>query len=319
MLKKRFIIITLPFILLSCTSEVSEPDSPLTETSEYFIEVLGIAQDAGFPQAGCMKTCCKELWDRPDAWEKVASIGIVDKIEKKSWMVDATPDFKAQMNAVTSHHEITSKDLDGIFLTHAHIGHYTGLINLGREVMGSQNIPVFALPRMHEFIQTNGPWDQLVSLNNIKLNLIQDDSIFNISAHLSIQPMIVPHRDEYSETAAYLIRGQQKKLLYIPDIDKWGKWNKNIKEMIPDIDYALLDASFFQNGEIPGRDMSEIPHPFVKESMELFEDLSSIQKSKIYFTHFNHTNPILNRNSSAYKEVIDAGFNIAFEGMKLYL
>ena len=51
------------------------------------------------------------------------------------------------------------------------------------------------------------------------------------------------------------------KLIFIPDIDKWDKWGKNIHKVIEDNDYVLIDGTFFGQGEIPNRNMAEIPHP----------------------------------------------------------
>ena len=70
-------------------------------------------------------------------------------------------------------------------------------------------------------------------------------------------PFLVPHRDEFSETVGFEIKGENKTAVFIPDIDKWSKWNSDLKELIKRVDYAFLDATFYKNGEIPSRDMSE--------------------------------------------------------------
>lgn len=129
----------------------------------------------------------------------------------------------------------------------------------------------------------------------------------------------MPHRDEYLETVGYIISGPSKKLLFIPDIDKWGKWNLDINALISKVDYALIDATFFDAAEINNRAISEIPHPFVIESMKRFKSMNMRDKKKIYFIHFNHTNPLMNINSVHYKKIIKAGFNIATKGKKFRL
>ena len=127
----------------------------------------------------------------------------------------------------------------------------------------------------------------------------------------------MPHRDEYSETVGFQIKGPKKSLIYIPDIDKWEKWDQNIVDIINKNDLAMVDGSFYQNGEIPGRDMSEIPHPFIVESMDLMRSIA--KNNKIYLIHLNHTNPALVQDSAAQKEIINSGFNIAEFGMILNL
>jgi len=285
-----------------------------------FVQVLGVAQDAGYPQLGCTKDCCKNLWNNLGARKMVSCIALLDPERNDYWVFDATPDIKDQVakcNESLGNNKVNMPT--GVFITHAHIGHYTGLMQFGREAFGSKELPVFAMPRMNEFLRTNGPWSQLVSLNNIKLNPIASDKVISVGTKFKVIPIAVPHRDEYSETVGFKIIGPKKSLLFIPDIDKWEKWNRDIIKEIRGVDFALLDGSFFQNGEIPGRDMSLIPHPFMEESMKLFSELSASEKAKIYFIHFNHTNPVLRKNTSAYKEVIDKGFNISEEGQKIFI
>ena len=65
--------------------------------------------------------------------------------------------------------------------------------------------------------------------------------------------------------------------------------------------------------------MNAIPHPFVIESMNRFSSLEASEKEKIYFIHFNHTNPLLNMNSEAAQRVKKNGFKIARKGLKLLL
>jgi pyrroloquinoline quinone biosynthesis protein B len=272
--------------------------------------VLGVAQDGGAPHAGCTKECCEEKWNNPTQHARVSSIGIVDPVTKESWIIDATPDFAVQLTALDN-------QLSGIFLTHAHIGHYTGLIHLGREVMGAKEIPVYAMPRMKTFLESNGPWNQLVALNNISINEINDNVKITLNERLSITPFLVPHRDEYSETVGYKVEGPNKSLVFIPDIDKWQKWDQDIKEVVSNNTYSLLDGTFYDIDELPGRDMSEIPHPFIVETMKLLESVEN--KREIHFIHLNHTNPALTNNSNAHNQIKNTGFNIAQRGQAFKL
>ena len=279
---------------------------------DYNIKVLGVAQDGGVPHLGCSKTCCSTS----SVTRYVSSIMVYNQKSKGSYIFDASPDLAKQLSFMK---DKISENLKGIFLTHAHIGHYSGLMYLGRESFNSKNIPVYAMPRMKKFLETNGPWDQLVSLNNIKINSIINEREIIVEKELIVKPIEVPHRDEYSETVGYLIKGPNKSAIYIPDIDKWYKWDKSIVDLIRSVDYAFIDATFYDEKEINYRDISEIPHPFVIESMKLFERFSKEEKSKIYFIHLNHTNPLLDSNSSEYKDLISKGYNVAQEGLVLKL
>lgn len=189
----------------------------------------------------------------------------------------------------------------------------------GREALNSKSINVYAMPRMKKFLEQNGPWSQLISLQNISITEINNNSKLSIDPNVIIQPIEVPHRAEFSETVGYKIYGPNKKVLFIPDIDKWYLWEKSIIDEIKQVDYALIDATFYDSKEINYRDVSEIPHPFVVESMELFDAVKLEEKNKIFFIHLNHTNPLLDKSSDQYKFVKDKGYNIAEEGMKLEL
>ena len=282
---------------------------PFSQDSPYVV-VLGIAQDGGSPHAGCEKRCCKELWTNGDK-EKVSCVGIVDPRSGKSWMIDATPDFPEQYRILTKEHD---SELAGIFLTHAHMGHYTGLLHLGREVMGAKDVPVFAMPGMKEYLESNGPWNQLVQLNNIEIQPMKNDKEIKLANGLIIEPFLVPHRDEYSETVGYKIMGLKQSVLFIPDIDKWEKWDQEIFEVIQHIDIALLDGTFYSQDELPNRDMGEIPHPFIVESMEALYYLNSSNRNKVHFIHFNHSNPAI-RNGAASNLIRSNRFDVAREGM----
>ena len=276
-----------------------------------FIVILGTLQDAGSPHMGCEKPCCIDLFENPDPNRKVISLGIVDPLEKKYWIIEATPDFIEQCNilkkmAVFEHGKLP----DGIFLTHAHIGHYTGLMYLGRESFNSQDVPIYAMTRMKGFLIQNGPWSQLLKLDNIKINNISNYQKFELSSHVSITPFLVPHRDEFSETVGYEIKGPNKTILFIPDIDKWGKWNQNLIEIIKTVDLALVDGTFYDEKEVNYRDISEIPHPFVIETMDLFKNELNKEKSKIKFIHLNHTNPLIDSTSNERKKVEKKGFTV---------
>ncbi|MBO6793593.1 MAG: pyrroloquinoline quinone biosynthesis protein PqqB [Balneolaceae bacterium] len=308
-------ILLLAFLLISC-SEIKLDNQPQSTSSAQYISVLGVAQDAGFPQAGCEKEQCRLFWEGKVEARHATSLGLIDQESGKFWMFEATPDFKYQLETIKKLKSGTV--LGGIFLTHAHIGHYTGLMNLGTEVMGGSNAPVYAMPRMKNFLTTNGPWSQLINYGNISISELKADSAFQISDQIRVTPFLVPHRDEFSETVGYRIESDSKSVLFIPDINKWEVWDRSIIDEIAKVDYALLDATFFDSDELPGRNMSDIPHPFVEESIALFKDLPVSEKSKIIFIHFNHTNPLI-LDSRERTHVESLGFKVAYEGMRIEL
>lgn len=330
---KRLLFLVGLIFLLSCADEhgpsehqieipsITEDEIVAPATIDSIaILVLGTCQDGGSPHAGCEKDCCKDLFLNPDPERMVVSLGVIDPFLQERYMFEATPDLPRQM-AFLEHSTNFGFDEapNGIFLTHAHIGHYAGLIHLGREAMNAKDVPVYVMPKMKTFLENNGPWEQLVSIDNIELIPIEGGLETEVNEHLAVTPFLVPHRDEYSETVGFKIQGPNKSAIFIPDIDKWEKWEKDIILEIQSVDYAFLDATFYDENELKNRNMSEIPHPFVVESMEKFADLPKTEKNKIIFIHLNHTNPLLDNQSEAYQYVLDKGFKIAKKGDVFHL
>ena len=286
----------------------AQSDSP-------YLYVLGVVQDAGYPQAGCYQPHCMPGWQDPAARRGATSMALIVPQTQSNYLFEATPNLPDQLYQLSLE---AGPELTGIFLTHAHIGHYAGLMFLGVEAMGAAAVPVYAMPKMNQYLSTNGPWDQLVNLNNIEIQEMADQQPVILQG-ATVTPMLVPHRDEYSETVGYRITGPNKTAIFIPDINKWDIWETDIAELVQEVDYALIDASFYADGELGNRDMSQIPHPFVSESMALFDHLEAEDKEKVWFIHFNHTNPLLDADSEQSRFVQEQGYNIAREGIRLPL
>jgi len=308
-------------VLLGCSSSTAptarEADP---EPMQPFVTVLGVAQDGGSPHIGCEKSCCRALWNRPDRWRRVVSLGIVDPASGERWLVEATPDLPHQLRSLLDTPAgPQSATLAGVLVTHAHIGHYPGLMYFGREAQGAHGVPVLALPRMASFLETNGPWDQLVRLGNIRIVRLDDGSSQSLNGRIAVRAFTVPHRDEHSETVGFRITGPERSVLFIPDVDKWNTMTTPIEDLVRDVDVAYLDGTFFDATELPGRDMSEIPHPFIVESLERFAGLARSERAKIRFIHLNHSNPALDPSSAARRRVLDAGMTVATRGERVPL
>lgn len=289
-----------------------------TNQAKQYITILGTAQDGGFPHIGCQKKCCDDFYKGILPKQQVVSLGLVDKESQQKFLFEATPDISTQLADLEKNHLKTNTIIDGVFMTHAHMGHYAGLLYFGKEALGKKDIPVYAMPKMKEFLSNNGPWSQLVTTQNIVFLDLQKDSIVPLSNALKVTPFLVPHRDEFSETVGYKIEGNTNSALFIPDINKWSLWEKNIVEEVKKVDYAFIDATFFKEGEI-NRPMSEVPHPFIEETVALFENESLATKNKVIFIHFNHTNPALQSNSKERNDLELLGFRFATEGQRFKL
>lgn len=310
-------ILAVSAILTGCAFPL--PPAPAPAAATPYVVVLGIAQDGGLPHAGCNREHCERARKDPSQRRLVASLGIVDPHSRQRWIVDATPDFSLQLRHLDSLQQPDGKTLDGILLTHAHIGHYSGLMHLGREVMGEREIPVYSMPGMAEFLRKNGPWSQLVELRNIEIRELENGVETRLNERISVVPFRVPHRDEFSETVGFTIRGPNARVVFLPDIDKWERWGEPIETLIAESDVVYLDGTFFADGEVAGRSIAEIPHPFISESLLRFAKLPPAERAKVRFIHLNHSNPALRPGSAAARAVAAAGCAIAVEGERVGL
>jgi pyrroloquinoline quinone biosynthesis protein B len=266
----------------------------MTRDTGWRLVVLGIAQDGGMPHMGCEREPCASARRGERRAEKVACLGITDG--ERAYLFDATPDFPAQV------HAMNARLPSGVFLTHAHIGHYTGLVHLGKEVAGARGVPVWATEKMRAFLSSNAPWRALVENGNVEL---RDNTDVDLGG-VRVRAIQVPHRNEYADTVGYLIEGPRARVLYVPDIDRWEPWDRDIRALVLSVDLAFLDATFASGEELPGRDIRLVPHPPVADTVERLAGLGE----RVRLIHLNHTNPLLVDSKS-----LDAkGFRVAREG-----
>ncbi len=247
--------------------------------------LLGVAQDGGLPQPGCNCPNCAAARANPALRQRVVSLGLVDEAAGRAWLIDATPDFPAQYDALTNR-----APLAGVLLTHAHMGHYPGLLWLGPEAMNARGLPLYATPRMAAFLRAHAPWSGLAAGGHVTLVEIAPGQEVALSPRLRVTPVAVPHRDEYSDTVAWLVRSPSRTLFYCPDIDHWRAFQPDLRAWLQrvGVDIALLDATFFSPDELPGRDLTQIPHPLARDTAALLAD----GDIEVAFIHLNHTNPL---------------------------
>ncbi|HTO76051.1 MAG TPA: MBL fold metallo-hydrolase [Thermoanaerobaculia bacterium] len=296
-------------LLLAATATPSAPPAGPEAGPEAI--VLGIAQDGGIPHLGCLQALCVEARRDPTKRRMVAALGLVDAAAGRRFLIDATPDLPAQV-------ELLGGLPDAILLTHAHIGHYLGLAQLGREVVNAKNLPVYCTASMARFLRANKPWSRLVERGNVAIREIEAGKEFRLTEHLRVTAIRVPHRDEDSDTVAYLVRGPRRRVLWLPDIDCWEKWDRDLSDFAADADLTMfLDGTFFSADEIPGRAIEDIPHPLVPDTMDLLSRRGTPPAS-VRFVHLNHTNR-LSWDAGALRRLEARGFGVARQGEKLSL
>jgi pyrroloquinoline quinone biosynthesis protein B len=150
-------------------------------------------------------------------------------------------------------------------------------------------------------------------MENISPRTFNPGEGIRLTAALKAVPFQVPHRDEYTDTLGFVIAGPERRLLYIPDIRSWGAWERPLDEALRSVDAALLDGTFFGPGDLPGRDMTEIGHPLITDTLRRIERLPAGTRAKVRFIHLNHTNPALDPDGAARRTIEQSGAGLAEE------
>ncbi len=281
------------------------------------VRVLGSVQDGGLPHVACTCTRC-DAARAPEAVPRyVASLAIVLPATHAVHVIDATPDFRAQLDALADVRDapagrVDRAPLDGVLLTHAHLGHYTGLPFLGFEAVHAEGVRVWATPPMNALLRANVPFSELVRREEIVLHDAPPGARIDLGEGVTVTPVQVPHRDENADTVAFRITGPSASVFYAPDTDGWDAWDPPVEHWLRQVDVALLDGTFFSGDELPGRDVASIGHPMIAASLERFAPLAD--EVELVFTHLNHSNPALTAGSAARARVEAAGMTIAREG-----
>ena len=259
------------------------------------VTVLGSGQDGGLPQLGSSHPL-DEAARRGGLPARTASSLLVETTGGRL-LLDASVDLRSQWNGQVGLP-------DAVVLTHGHMGHYTGLVHFGKEAADTERLPVLVTPAMATFLRTHEPWRTLVR-EHLDVRVGFEHRVWDTTIRL----IPVPHRAEHTDTVAVSVGGD---LLYLPDIDSWEQW-PDAGPVVADHAVAFLDATFWDADEVPGRDIDHIPHPLVPDTLERFVGLDT----RIVLTHLNHTNPLCDPASSASHRVKAAGWEVAYDGMRL--
>lgn len=286
--------------------------------------VLGTAQDGGLPQIACKQPCCQRVRHNPSAARLVTSLLIVDPLTQERWLLDAGPDLPQQVqmaDEAAPRPDAPGRPplFDGIILTHAHMGHILGLLHLGRESYGAQSQRVICTGSVARFLREEAPWSLLVDAKHISIQELEPDTPFPLNQTLSLEFLSVPHRGEFTDTVGIRITSDRGGVLYLPDIDKWSRWDRSLAKELERVSLAFLDGTFFGPDELPGRSMESVPHPFAVETIRQLEGLDPQTRAKARLIHLNHTNPLHDPRSMARRQLAGAGIGLAIQGERLTL
>lgn len=280
------------------------------------VTLLGIAQDGGRPQPGCQRACCADLG--PEDVQHPVSLGIVDE-HGEGHLIEATRALGEQLRR-WGHPTMRS-----VLLTHAHFGHVDGLGLFGRETLNASGLRLYVSPSMELLIERTPQWSLLLEQGVFSVQPISSGTVHPLSGHVRVEPIAVPHRAELSDMHAFVVRGPNRSLLFLPDHDRWKDTLDHhgaatIREWLAQlgVDVALVDGTFWNSDELSGRSQLEVPHPPVAETLERLGPRTE-DDPDIIFIHLNHTNPLYKETSAQHQAVLELGWKVGQQGMTFTL
>jgi len=202
---------------------------------------------------------------------------------------------------------------DSVCLTHAHLGHIDGLGQFGTEAMGMDGVPLFASSSVIGAIERRGV------ASPFECRAVEHGVGFQPSEGCGFEYALVPvpHRAEESDTHAVVIRGPEDSVLFLPDHDDWSQTlGMHGADSIRDwfsglgVGIALIDGTFWDASELPEREISQIPHPMIAETLDRLGERRQ-GDPEIRFVHMNHSNPVLDEASEESGRVEALGWSVA--------
>jgi pyrroloquinoline quinone biosynthesis protein B len=267
----------------------------------YSLIILGSGQDGGSPQVGT---------DASDGLARSASSIAVTSDDGTVLLFDASPDLRSQYQCLVAHCGY-APPLDGVFVTHGHMGHYAGLLHFGKEAASTDGLPLFAPSSVLGFLEENEPWATLITGEHL-VPISIDDATATVG-RITVSAVHVPHRAEFTATVGYSIAIDDNPwLFYLPDIDGWDEWPA-ADEVFTRHDVCLIDATFSSMDELPGRDIAAIKHPLVPDTIERFQHLTA--DHTMILTHINHSNSLGVPDADITALAHELGFTIAHDGL----
>lgn len=306
--------------------------------------VLGSAAGGGFPQWNCNCQNCKAVRKGDPRYQARTQSSVAWSEDGSRWLLlNASPDILKQIQATESlqpRHAKRETGIEGVMLMDAQLDHVTGLIML-REHIGA--LPVYATEEVFSELSESFPLTKLLShYCGVEQRLIR----LSDGARPIFDPIILPWiTDAYVSAFAlqskpppysawrdnprpgdnigvtFVNESTGKRLVYAPGL---GQIDQETSKRLKEADIVVVDGTFWHDAEMieqglgkkTARQMGHLP---LSGPAGMFATLQSLPATtRKILIHINNTNPILREDSPERKSLMDAGIEVAHDGLEIW-
>jgi pyrroloquinoline quinone biosynthesis protein B len=301
--------------------------------------VLGSAAGGGFPQWNCGCTNCEGL--RSGTIRAVARTqsSIAVSADGDRWyLINASPDIRQQINVspwLSPRTGPRDTPVHAILLTNAEIDHIAGLLSL-RE---SQPLCLYSTRQVRDWIlESNAVFQGLFrSPTQDRWHVVtpfEQQEIIGIDGKESgmrYEAFLVPGKspaylsglvaESPEATIGYTISDvrSRRSLVYLPAVKQL---DVAVKRRLEHCDCFFLDGTCWSDDELVRKGLSQktslsMGHVSISGPDGSLRQLADVQRARRIYTHLNNTNPLLIEDSPERREVEEAGWEVAFDGMAI--
>jgi len=294
------------------------------------VRVLGAAAGGGFPQWNCHCNNCRRLRLGTLQGKARSQAQVAVSSDGRTWhLLNASPDLRQQIELCPSlwpAQGVRHSPIRSVVLTSAEIDAVAGLLSL-REF---QTFTVHSTRAVQEILRReNSLFQALHRLpDQVRWSVFCPGTICELDAALRVHVIpleggyptyVGPGRPPEEAVVGLAIEQEDRRLLFLPGV---GTITENLLEWMKKSDVLLFDGTFWSDDELirvqqgapTARQMGHVPMSGARGSLE---SLAHLDRPRKIFMHINNTNPVLDEESAEHREMRDAGWQLAFDGMEL--
>ena len=308
-----------------------------------YIEILGSAAGGGFPQWNCNCRNCRGLREGRFSGQPRSQTQVAVSPARNFWfLLNASPDLRTQIEGAPCLHpqgDGRNSPICGVLVTGADIDQIAGLLSLRelhrfclyctpsiRRILEQDNSVFHMLQRVPDQVCWHEikPGESFPLLDSAGTESGLGCTVFPLANRYPAY--VLPQRaaglkPDEAQLGVMLEAPSGRRLGYLPAV---ATLSRSLIERLALVDLLLFDGTFWSDDELVplqgrGASAGEMGHTPVSGPNGSLRKLAGLRRPRKVFIHLNNTNPMLDRASAPYREVREAGWEVAEDGNQFEL